>query len=69
MSDETHGNDTAGDGAPPDPAERNRQVVALREAGATWLQIQQRFDLSRQQARYAYQVGKRMQRRAARRES
>jgi hypothetical protein len=43
------------------------QICALRDAGATWKEIQERFGLTRQQARYAYQRGKRTERRAARR--
>jgi hypothetical protein len=39
------------------------EVVRMRESGASWLQIQARFSLSRQEARYAYQVGMRDRRR------
>lgn len=42
---------------------RNNEIVRLREEGLSWLEIQQRFDLTRQQARYAYQLGKRAERR------
>jgi hypothetical protein len=48
-------------------AKANAQIVKLRDAGASWKEIQQTFGLSRQQARYAYQLGKRVERRNARR--
>jgi len=44
---------------------RNRRVVEMRDEGASWLRIQEEFGLSRQQARYAYQLGKRAARRGA----
>lgn len=44
------------------------QIVALRDGGAAWRDIEERFGLTRQQARYAYQLGKRAERRRARRE-
>jgi DNA-binding CsgD family transcriptional regulator len=50
-----------------DAGEREREVLRLRENGASWLEIQQQFGLTRQQARYAYQRARRVQRRAARR--
>jgi hypothetical protein len=46
----------------PDP-EIQAQIVAMRDAGATWVEIQKRFGLTRQQARYAFQLGKRAERR------
>jgi hypothetical protein len=51
----------------PEQAKIDLEVCALRDAGASWKEIQQRFGLTRQQARYAYQRGKREERRAARR--
>lgn len=48
--------------------ELHRRIVDMRDGGATWLQIQHQFSLTRQQARYGYQLGKRVQRRAQRRE-
>lgn len=48
--------------------ELSRRIVEMRDNGATWLQIQEAFTLTRQQARYAYQLGKRVERRAKRRE-
>jgi len=57
--------------SPEEPDERSAkpsaQIVKLRDAGASWKEIQQTFGLSRQQARYAYQLGKRAERRSARR--
>lgn len=44
-----------------------RRIVEMREAGAAWRDIQAAFGLTRQQARYAYQLGKRAERRATRR--
>ncbi|MGI8968844.1 MAG: hypothetical protein ACR2GA_07045 [Chloroflexota bacterium] len=63
MDDVTHDADQ-----PPgrDP-ERDARILALRDGGATWAEIQHTFDLTRQQARYCYQRGKRVVRRAARR--
>lgn len=43
------------------------QVVAMRERGASWKEIEAAFGLTRQQARYAFQKGKREERRAQRR--
>ncbi len=43
------------------------RIAQLRDGGATWLEIQREFDLTRQQARYAYQRGKREERRSQRR--
>jgi uncharacterized protein (DUF433 family) len=57
----------AGDETGEDPAARDREVLQRREAGASWLEIQQQFGLTRQQARYAYQKAKRQERRAERR--
>jgi hypothetical protein len=50
-------------------AELDERIARLRDEGASWLQIQQAFQLTRQQARYAYQRGKREERRAQRRPS
>lgn len=50
----------------PEEVERNRQIAHLRDAGASWLELQQRFGLSRQQIRYAYQLAKREERRGKR---
>lgn len=46
--------------------EREREVLRLRKNGASWLEIQQAFGLTRQQARYAYQRALRQERRAKR---
>lgn len=46
--------------------ERNAQIVALRDGGASWKDIADRYGLTRQQARYAYQLGKRKERREGR---
>jgi hypothetical protein len=51
---------------PEDVEDRDRQVLRLRENGASWLEIQQTFGLTRQQARYAYQRALREERRAKR---
>lgn len=48
-------------------AVQDERIAHRRDAGATWLEIQQEFNLTRQQARYAYQRGKREERRAQRR--
>jgi hypothetical protein len=47
--------------------ERNARIVLMRDAGMSWLDIQREFGLTRQQARYAYQLGKRAERRRSRR--
>jgi transcriptional regulator len=49
-----------------DPDDR---VLVMREAGASWLEIQRAFGLTRQQARYAYQRARREKRRARRPQS
>jgi len=49
-----------------DAAARQAEIVRLRDSGTSWQEIQQRFNMTRQQARYAYQLGKRAQRRAER---
>lgn len=46
-------------------AERNARILDMRRAGASWQEIGRTFDLTRQQARYAYQLAKRAERRAA----
>jgi CRISPR/Cas system CSM-associated protein Csm2 small subunit len=56
-----------GEDASEDTGARDREVLRLREGGASWLAIQQQFGLTRQQARYAYQKAKREERRAERR--
>lgn len=48
-------------------AAQDERIAHRRDEGATWLEIQQEFGLTRQQARYAYQRGKRQERRAQRR--
>jgi hypothetical protein len=52
--------------ARPDLSERNGRITQMRDAGASWLQLQEEFQLSRQQVRYAYQLGKRALRRRSR---
>lgn len=47
-------------------AERNARIVQMRDEGAAWNQIQAAFGLTRQQARYGYQLGKRVERRGKR---
>lgn len=42
---------------------RNAQIVSMRDAGASWKDITERYGLTRQQARFAYQMGKRNERR------
>jgi hypothetical protein len=37
----------------------------MRDGGASWKEVQAAFGLTRQQARYAYQLGKRAERRKA----
>ena len=49
-----------------DDAARNARIVAMRDAGASWKEVQEEFGLTRQQARYAYQLGKRAERRSQR---
>lgn len=44
------------------------RIVALRERGASWQEIEQSEGLNRQQARYQYQIGKRAERRKRRKE-
>lgn len=48
-------------------AAQDERIAQMRDGGASWLEIQQAFALTRQQARYAYQRGKREQRRSQRR--
>lgn len=65
-------NDAPEDGATQPPvnarnAAQDERIARLRDEGATWLEIQQVFGLTRQQARYGYQRGKREERRAERR--
>lgn len=40
-------------------------IVARRDGGASWKELEQAYGLTRQQARYAYQLGKRRERRRA----
>ncbi|HLJ66889.1 MAG TPA: hypothetical protein VKX16_05980 [Chloroflexota bacterium] len=47
--------------------ETEASIVAARDGGAAWSGIERQFGLTRQQARHAYQRGKRTERRAARR--
>jgi len=49
-----------------DERARQSEIARLRDAGTSWREIQQQFNLTRQQARYAYQLGKRAERRAER---
>jgi hypothetical protein len=51
----------------PPAAEIDARVLALRDSGTSWLDIQRELGLNRQQARYAYQRAKRERRRAERR--
>ena len=44
------------------------RIVTMRDGGMSWAEIQQQLGLTRQQARYAYQLGKRAQRRSSRRD-
>lgn len=43
------------------------RVARMREDGAGWAEIERVFGITRQQARYAYQKAKRVERRAERR--
>lgn len=52
----------------PEQSERDAQVLKMREDGVSWLDIARALNLTRQQARYAYQRAKREVRRSARRE-
>jgi len=45
-------------------AARNAQILAMRRAGASWEEIGRTFGLTRQQARYGFQLAKRARRRA-----
>ena len=42
------------------------RIVEMRDKGASWKEVQEVFGLTRQQARYAYQLGKRAERRRTR---
>jgi len=53
-------------GTRPD-AELAARVVEMRDRGLAWSEIQSTLGLTRQQARYAYQLGRRAERRKARR--
>jgi hypothetical protein len=55
------------DEAAHDEAERNRRILAMRDGGAAWSEVEAAFTLTRQQARYAYQKAKREARRRNRR--
>jgi hypothetical protein len=46
---------------------RNERIVQMRDGGASWKEIEAAFAVTRQQARYAYQLGKRAERRQKRR--
>ncbi|MGH2443447.1 MAG: hypothetical protein ACRDFX_09825 [Chloroflexota bacterium] len=50
-----------------DPREFEARVVAMRDGGASWLEVERAFSLSRQQVRHRYQRGKRTERREANR--
>jgi hypothetical protein len=50
------------------PQDLDARIVDMRDHGIAWKAIQETFGLTRQQARYAYQRGKRVERRAARRD-
>jgi hypothetical protein len=67
MTDETPAESPIEPPASGRDAARDERIALRRDEGATWLQIQREFDLTRQQARYAYQRGKRAERRARRR--
>ena len=60
------------DDLPPSPLageiddQTRARIVAMRDAGRTWKEIQAAYGLTRQQARYAYQLGKRRERRQQR---
>lgn len=54
------------DETPQPVADLPARVVAMRDSGAAWKDIQASFNLTRQQARYAYQLGRRAERRAER---
>jgi hypothetical protein len=67
MSDETRPDTPIEPPAPGRDAAQDERIANLRDQGASWLEIQREFDLTRQQARYAYQRGKREERRSRRR--
>lgn len=50
-----------------DPREQDARILAMREGGASWKDIEAAFSLSRQRARHGYQRALRMKRRVARR--
>ena len=54
---------------PSSSQETDARVLAMRDAGASWLDIQRELGLTRQQARYAYQRAKREERRTQRKQS
>jgi hypothetical protein len=66
MSDEARQDNLGEQPAAGRNAAQDERIARMRDEGASWLQIQQAFDLSRQQARYAYQRGKREERRSQR---
>jgi transcriptional regulator len=53
---------------PPDRSELDAEVLKMRDAGSSWLDIARALGLTRQQARYAYQRARREVRRSAKRE-
>jgi hypothetical protein len=65
MNNDARDNGTDSPASSRDRAQDER-IARMRDEGASWLQIQQAFDLTRQQARYAYQRGKREERRSQR---
>ena len=66
MSDEVREDNPTEQPATGRNAAQDERIARMRDEGASWLQIQREFDLSRQQARYAYQRGKREERRSLR---
>ncbi|HEX6509857.1 MAG TPA: hypothetical protein VF221_19705 [Chloroflexota bacterium] len=67
MADDTPAGQLEERAGPSRDPEQDGRIVRMRDVGASWLEVQQAFGLSRQQARYAYQRGKREERRAQRR--
>jgi transcriptional regulator len=42
------------------------RILKMRESGASWQEIAKTFDITRQRARYAYQLAQRDERRSGR---
>ena len=55
------------DQTPPE-SDLDARIAKMRDDGMGWAEIERTFGISRQQARYAYQKAKRVERRAARRQ-